>query len=98
LCHIAFDAPLLTRKQRAEKLRKDKPDFFDQYGPEARAVLRALLDKYAAHGASEFRIPDALKVPPLSLQGTPQEIAAWFGGAAALRGAVDQMQGLLYAE
>ena len=46
LCHIAFNAPLLTRRQRAEKLRRDKPDFFTQYGKEARQILNELLDRY----------------------------------------------------
>jgi type I restriction enzyme R subunit len=47
---------LLTRKQRAEKLRKDKKDFFDQYGPEARTIINELLDKYAEHGTAQFTI------------------------------------------
>ncbi|MGH2411661.1 MAG: EcoAI/FtnUII family type I restriction enzme subunit R, partial [Chloroflexota bacterium] len=51
LCHIAFGAPLRTRRQRAERLRRDHADFFDQYGPDARAVLEELLDKYAQYGA-----------------------------------------------
>jgi type I restriction enzyme R subunit len=48
LCHVAYNAPLLTRRQRADKLRKAKPDFFDRYGPDTRAVLDAILDKTAA--------------------------------------------------
>ncbi len=69
LCHVAYNAPLLTRKQRAEKLRKAKPDFFDQYGPDARAVLNAILDKYAEHGVGEFAMPNVLEVPPISDPG-----------------------------
>ena len=47
LCHLAFNAPLRTRRERAQRLREERKDFFDQYGPEARAILDELLDKYA---------------------------------------------------
>lgn len=97
LCHLAFNAPLLTRKQRAEKLRRDKKDLFDQYGPEARAILNELLDKYADHGIDQFRVPDVLKVPPVSLHGNIQEIISHFGGPDQLRDAVTQLQAQLYA-
>ena len=50
LCHLAFNAPLQTRRQRAERLMRKKPDFFGQYGPEARAILEELLEKYSEHG------------------------------------------------
>lgn len=96
LCHIAFDRPLLTRRERAEKLRRDRKDFFDQYGEEARAVLNALLDKYADYGIGELKLPDAFKVPPLSDYGTIPEIATRFGGAEKLGQAVNRLQSLLY--
>src|SRR5207249_2788281 len=92
LCHLAYNAPLLTRKQRAEKMRKGKADFFDQYGPDARAVLNAILDKYAESGIGEFALPNVLKVPPLSDLGTPAEIAGRFGGTDKLLAAVDRLQ------
>lgn len=97
LCHLAFNAPLLTRKQRAEAAKKRKPGFFDQYGPEARSVLQELLDKYAEHGTSQFRIPDVLEVPPLSRHGNIIEIASKFGGADKLMEAVSHLQHILYA-
>jgi len=97
LCHLAFNAPLRTRRERAELLRRDKHDFFDHYAPRARAVLDDLLDKYTAHGAAQFIMPDALKVPPLSDYGNVREIAGLFGGFDQLREAVDQLQSLLYA-
>jgi type I restriction enzyme R subunit len=97
LCHLGYNAPLLTRRQRAEKLRKGKADFFDQYGPEARAVLDAILDKYAEHGVGEFTMPNVLQVPPLSGFGTPSEIAGRFGGVDKLLAAVDRLQEHLYA-
>ena len=88
LCHVAFNAPLRTRRERAELLRKEKKDFFDQYAPEARAVLNEMLDKYIEYGTAQFQIPDILKVPPISERGTVTEIAALFGGAEKLRAAV----------
>ena len=65
LCHLAWNAPLRTRRERAERLRRERLDFFDHYGPEARAVLDALLEKYAVHGAAQFELP-----------GGPQSLAA----------------------
>ena len=97
LCHLAFNAPLLTRKQRAEKLRKEKVDFFDQFGPEAKAILNELLDKYAEHGTSQFSVPDVLEVPPISTHGNVVEIGKKFGGADKLMDAVGRLQQLLYA-
>jgi type I restriction enzyme R subunit len=97
LCHVAYNAPLLTRKQRADKLRKDKKDFFDQFGPEARAIIDELLDKYAEHGTAQFTIPDVFEVPPISQHGNLTEIAAKFGGADKLVEAFAQRQEHLYA-
>jgi type I restriction enzyme, R subunit len=97
LCHVAFNAPLRTRRERADRLRREKKDFFDQYGPEANGILEELLEKYAEHGTAQFRIPDVLKVPPISERGNVMEIAALFGGPDRLRHAVTQLQTLLYA-
>jgi type I restriction enzyme R subunit len=97
LCHLAFNAPLRTRRERADRVRRDRKDFFDQYGPDARAVLSDLLDKYADHGTAQFKIPDVLKVPPISERGNVIEIAAAFGGADKLREAVNELQTMLYA-
>ncbi|MBI3099722.1 MAG: DEAD/DEAH box helicase family protein [Planctomycetes bacterium] len=97
LCHLAFNAPLRTRRERADRLRREKKDFFDRYGPQAREVLGDLLEKYAAHGEAQFVLPDAIKVPPISERGTVPEIAALFGGAEQLRQAVNELQTLLYA-
>lgn len=97
LCHLAFNAPLRTRRERAERLRRDRKDFFDQYGPEAHAILDELLEKYATHGTAQFVVPDIFKVPPISERGNVLEIANYFGGAEQLRDAVNQLQTLLYA-
>ncbi len=97
LCHVAFNAPVRTRRERAERLKKERKDFFEKFGPEARALLNELLEKYAEHGTAQFVIPDVLKVPPISERGNVLEIANLFGGPARLREAVNQLQTLLYA-
>jgi type I restriction enzyme R subunit len=97
LCHLAYNGPLRTRRERAERLRKEKTDFFDQFGPEARKILSDLLDKYAEHGMNQFAIPDALEVPPISSHGNVVEIARKFGGPDKLMEAVGRLQELLYA-
>jgi type I restriction enzyme R subunit len=97
LCHVAFNAPLRTRRERADRLRSEKKDFFDQYGPKAKEILTELLEKYAEYGTAQFVIPDVLKVPPLSERGNVMEIAGFFGGPEQLRTAVHRLQTLLYA-
>jgi len=97
LCYVAFNAPLRTRRERAEMLRKEKKDFFEKYAPQARAVLNEMLDKYIEYGTAQFQIPEILKVPPISSRGTVADIAGFFGGTANLRSAVAEMQALLYA-
>lgn len=97
ICHLAFNAPLQTRRQRAEQLKRKKPDFFRQYGPEARIILDELLEKYSEHGTAQFEMPEVLKVPPISEHGNVGEIIGIFGGAERLKEAVDQLQVLLYA-
>jgi type I restriction enzyme R subunit len=97
LCHLAFNAPLRTRRERAEMMRRDKTDFFTQYGPEAQAILNALLDKYCDFGPQQFTIPDALQVPPISSYGNVMEIVTLFGGAPKLKLAIDRLQVLLYS-
>lgn len=97
LCHLAYNAPLRTRRERADRLRQDKKDFFDQYGPDARAILQDLLDKYEEYGTAQFVLPDALEVPPVSEHGNVVEIAKLFGGSEELVEAVSQLQSLLYA-
>jgi type I restriction enzyme, R subunit len=88
---------LLTRRERAEKLRQTKPNFFNTYTPAARAILDELLDKYADIGPRELsNLTSTLKVPPIDQHGSVSEIAALFGGAEKLKAAVDKMQVLLY--
>jgi type I restriction enzyme R subunit len=96
LCHLAFNAPVLTRRQRADRVKKQEAAFFNYYGLEAREVLQDLLKKYAEDGELQFTLPDVLKVPPISQRGNVNEIVNKFGGAEQLRNAVKQLQELLY--
>lgn len=96
LCHLAFNAPLRTRRERARRLKQERKDFFEKYSPEARQILDELLEKYAQHGDAQFVLPDVLHVPPISDHGNPGEIIKLFGGAEQLRTAVNDLQGILY--
>jgi len=97
LCHLAFNAPLRTRRERAQRLKSERKGFFEQYGPEARQILEELLEKYAEHGNAQFMLPDVLHVPPISAHGTVREISVAFGGPEKLKQAVHDLQNLLYA-
>ncbi len=97
LCHYAFNAPLRTRRERAQHLRESRKDFFDRFSPEARNILEELLEKYADHGDAQFVLPDVLKIPPISDHGQVGDIVRLFGGAEQLRNAVNDLQRYLYA-
>ena len=97
LCHLAFNAPVLTRRQRADQLKKQQAAFFAYYAPEAREILNDLLEKYALDGELQFTLPDVLKVAPIWRHGNVAEIVRKFGGPDQLRNAVTQLQRLLYA-
>lgn len=96
LCHLAFNAPLRTRRERAQRLKSEHKDYFERFSPQARQILDELLDKYAEFGDAQFVLPDVLKVPPISTHGQPAEIISLFGGADRLRKAVNDLQGMLY--
>jgi type I restriction enzyme R subunit len=95
VCHVAFDQPPLTRKERADRVRKN--DVFAKYGPKARAVLDALLDKYTDSGVKSVESMDILKVAPLPKYGTPLEIVGFFGGKVGYLAAVHELSTNLYA-
>ena len=97
LCYVAFNSPLRTRRERAERVRRERKEFFEKYGMEARGILEELLEKYAEHGTTQFAIPDILKVRPISTHGNEIEISNKFGGALKLREAVNELQSILYA-
>ena len=98
LCHLAWNAPLLTRRQRAERARKATQDLFAQYGDTAREVLSLLLDKYVERGIIQFNaLSDLMKVQPFDRYGSPSEIASrHFGGVKGLKEAVSRLQTAIY--
>lgn len=97
ICHIAYDQPPLTRKERADKVKKR--DYFTKYGPKARAVLVALLDKYADEGILTIESPKVLKLTPFTAMGTPVEIINdAFGGKAAYERALQDLEHELFSQ
>lgn len=97
LCHLAFNAPILTRRQRADRVKKQQAAMFNYLKPEAQEILADLLEKYAQDGEVQFTLPDVLKLPPISQRGNVNEIVGKFGGTDRLRAAVNQLQSILYA-
>jgi len=98
LCHLAWNAPLLTRRQRAEQARKAAQNLFEQYGDPAREILTLLLDKYIERGIVQFNaLSELMKVQPFDRFGSPSEIATrHFGGIKPFREAVSRLQTALY--
>lgn len=96
ICHVAFDARPLTRRERAENVRKR--DVFNRYGDRARTVLDALLAKYADEGVLDLDDANVLRIPPLNTLGTPIELVRAFGGKAGFEQAVHELQSELYKE
>jgi type I restriction enzyme, R subunit len=94
VCHVAFGRPPLTRRERADEVKKR--DYFTRYGDEARAVLDALLTKYADEGVAPLERMDVLRVQPLNQLGTPAEIIGRFGGRENYVAAVRELQRELY--
>ena len=95
ICHIAWDAPALTRKERAEKVRKR--NYWTKYGDKARAVLDALLDKYAQTGIEEIEDMKVLTVDPIKEIGTPAEIVNLFGGKPQYLQAIRELENEIYS-
>jgi len=95
ICHIAFDAPPRTRQERAAQVKKR--DIFGRYGAKARAVLEALLQKYADSGITSVESLEILKVDPLSTYGTPVEIVQLFGGKDGYLAAIADLESALYS-
>lgn len=96
ICHIAFDRPPLTRRERAENVKKR--DVFTKYGAQARAVLDALLAKYADEGVLNLDDAKVLYIPPLSTLGTPMQLIKAFGGRDGFRQAIHDLQSALYPD
>lgn len=98
LCHVAFNAPIRTRRERATRLQHEEEAFWARYSPEARQVLGDLLDKYVEFGATQFVLPDVLEIPPVNQHGSLIDIVAMFGSEDALKSAVSELQTQIYAE
>ena len=96
VCHVAFDARPLTRRERAAKVKKH--DVFTRHRAQARAVLDALLDKYADDGVLNLDDANVLRVPPLDKIGTPLELLRAFGDRAAFEQAARDLQSALYRD
>jgi type I restriction enzyme R subunit len=97
IAHIAYDQPPLTRRERANNVKKR--DYFTKYGDKARAVLDALLDKYADEGIGSLESAKVLKLKPFSDIGTPVEIINQvFGGKAQYETAIQELEQELYKQ
>lgn len=94
ICHIAYGKKPLTRRERAENVKKR--DVFHKYGPQAQKVLEALLDKYADDGISQLENTSTLKLDPFRQMGAPKKIADLFGGKEQYFAAVKELEELIY--
>ncbi len=94
ICHIAYDQPPLTRKERANNVKKR--NYFTKYGEQSRKVLEALLDKYADEGIENIESMEVLKVKPLNEFGSPIEIISEFGSKEAYLKAIKELENELY--
>ena len=95
ICHIAFDQPPLTRRERANQVKKR--DVFTRYGPQARAVLEALLNKYQDEGiVGGLDNVKLLEIPPFNTMGTAFQLIKQFGTKAGFETAVHELQAALY--
>jgi len=97
LTHVAFNAPLRSRRERAQVVRQEHGDFFDAYGPQAQPVLDYLLRKYTDFGVAQLADLHILELPDVPVKGTVVEIANLFGGVDELRKATRELQNLIYA-
>ena len=94
ICHIAWDKPALTRRERAENVRKR--NYFTKYGDQARRIIMALLDKYADEGIENIEDIAILRVEPFNQMGTPAEILQIFGGRDQYLRAIEELEHELY--
>ncbi len=94
ICHVAYDQPPLTRKERASNVKKR--NYFTKYGEHAKKVLEALLDKYADEGITNIESMEVLRVQPLTDFGSPTEIISEFGSKEKYLQAVKELENELY--
>ncbi len=96
ICHVAWDMPPLSRRERAENVKKR--NYFEKYGEKTRKIMQALLDKYAEEGIEDIESMSVLKLEPFSKIGTPVEIVNTFGGKAAYEKALRELEQEIYKE
>ena len=96
ICHVAFDKKPLTRRERANNVKKR--DFFSKYSGVAREVLEALLDKYMDTGIYEIEKTEILKLDPFLKLGKPAKIAGYFGGKQGYLKAVQELEQAIYLD
>jgi type I restriction enzyme R subunit len=94
ICHVAYDQPPLTRKERANNVKKR--NYFTKYGDQARKVLETLLDKYADEGVENIESIEVLRVKPFDEYGSPIEIISHFGNKQHYLEAVKELENELY--
>lgn len=97
LCHITFNTPVLTSAERVRKIQAKQQKIVNEFSPKAQAVLKDFLNAYADYRPNLFKIPDILKVPPITKRGSLPEIISFFGNAENLRDAITQLQNLIYS-
>ena len=95
ICHVAFDQPALTRRERADLVKKR--NYFTKYGEQARKVLEALLEKYADTGIENIDDIKILTLDPFSKMGTASELVSTFGGKTGYIAALHELENQLYA-
>ena len=96
ICHVAFDKKPLTRRERADNVKKR--DFLSKYSGAAREVLEALLNRYMNTGIYEIEKTDILKLDPFAKMGKPARIAGYFGGREGYMKAVKALENAIYAD
>ena len=103
ICHVAFDMPPLSRKERANNVKKR--NYFTKYGEEARKVLEAILEKYSDEGINvvddakdSTKLVDFLKLPPISKIALPLQIINEFGGKDKYIYAINDLEQQIYGE
>lgn len=95
ICHVAWDMPALTRRERANRVTKR--NYFSKYGEKARSVIEALLNKYADEGIENMEDLEVLRIDPFNKMGTPAEIVNIFGGKDQYLHVIEELEKELYA-
>ncbi len=95
LLHVAYNTPLKTRREKANRVQREYKKFFNQYQDPAREILQLLLDKYAEYGPEQLLTSDVFEVQPINQYGTVIQIFEMFGGPAVAKQALNELYKLL---